>query len=68
MVFLAVFVKKKNMLAPELFLVLSTPAVLDNRAINECGAVGGMRLVRETEVLGENLPQCNIAHRESHMT
>jgi hypothetical protein len=27
-----------------------------------------MRIGRETEVLGENLPQRHFAHRKSHMT
>jgi hypothetical protein len=27
-----------------------------------------LRLVGETEVLGENLPQCNFAHHKVHMT
>jgi hypothetical protein len=27
-----------------------------------------MRIGRETEVLGENRPQCHFVHRKSHMT
>jgi hypothetical protein len=33
----------------------------------ECGAVGGIRIGRVTEVLGENLLQCNFVHHKSHM-
>jgi hypothetical protein len=33
----------------------------------DCGAIGGMRLAGETEVLGENPPQCFFVHQECHM-
>jgi hypothetical protein len=34
----------------------------------ECGAVGGVRIGGETEVLAENIPQCHNPHHKSHMT
>jgi hypothetical protein len=36
--------------------------------INEYGAVGGMKLAGESEVLGEHMPQCHLIHHKSHMT
>jgi hypothetical protein len=35
---------------------------------DESGAIGGMNIDRETEVLVENLPQCHFVHHKSHMT
>jgi hypothetical protein len=35
---------------------------------DECGTVGGMRIGRGSEVIGENLPQCHFVHHKSHMT
>jgi hypothetical protein len=32
------------------------------------GAVGGMRLAGETEMLGEGLPQFHFFHHKSHIT
>jgi hypothetical protein len=33
---------------------------------DECGAVDGIKLTGETELVGGNLPQCNIFHK-SHI-
>jgi hypothetical protein len=33
-----------------------------------CGAIGGMKIGKGTEVLGENLPECHLVHHKSYMT
>jgi hypothetical protein len=42
--------------------LLYKPQMIDE---GDCGAIGGMK---ETEVLGENLPQRHFVHNKSHMT
>jgi hypothetical protein len=34
----------------------------------DCGEIGGMKIGRGTEVLGENLPQRHFDHHKSYMT
>jgi hypothetical protein len=36
--------------------------------VAERGAVGGMRIGKGTEALGETLPQCHFFHYKFHMT
>jgi hypothetical protein len=35
---------------------------------DDCGEIGGMKIGRATEVLGENLSQRYIVHHKSHIT
>jgi hypothetical protein len=35
---------------------------------DDYGAVGVMGMAGETEVFGNNLPQCHFVHHKSHMT
>jgi hypothetical protein len=35
---------------------------------DECGAVGGMKIDRKTEVLRENLPRRHFIQQRSHVT
>jgi hypothetical protein len=48
-----------------LFGLLYQPQMIDD---DDCGAIGGMRIGRETVVLGENLPRCHLIHHKSHRT
>jgi hypothetical protein len=36
--------------------------------INEYAAHGVIKMVNETEILGENPPQCHFIHHKSHMS
>jgi hypothetical protein len=35
---------------------------------DDCGAVDEMKFSKETQVLGENMPQCHFVHHKSHVT
>jgi hypothetical protein len=40
---------------------------IDDRMINEYGAVGEWEFLEETEIFGENLTHCHFVHHKSHM-
>jgi hypothetical protein len=45
--------------------LLYQPRMIDD---GDCEAIGGIKIGRGTEVLGESLPQCHFVHYKSHMT
>jgi hypothetical protein len=49
-----------------LFGLLYQPQMIDDG--DDCGATGGMRIGRGTEVLWENLTEFHFVHHKSHMT
>jgi hypothetical protein len=53
---------------PALKLSVMRQYGVDDRKINESGAVGEWELTGETEIRGGNLPQCHFVHHKSHLT
>jgi hypothetical protein len=42
--------------------------MIGDKMIDKCWELGGMGIDRQSEVLGEYLPQCHFVRRISHVT